>query len=256
MLSYQHGYHAGNLADLHKHALLAWVLDYMASKDKPVSYIETHAGRGLYRLDSYEARKTGEAMQGILRLEHAFDPTHPYRRTLDQVRATHGMATYPGSPLIAAHLLRQSDRMTLAELHPQEHAALRAVLGNRARIEKQDGFALAQAICPPEPRRGLVMIDPSYEVKSDYETLPDWLFKLHRKWNVGVIVLWYPVLEAGAQAGMIDRIRTPVPEVQVFEQRFPPMREGHRMIGTGLVVINAPWGMAAEAARISAIMGG
>ncbi len=255
MLSYQHGYHAGNLADVHKHALLAWVLDYMAAKDKPLSYLETHAGRGLYRLDANEARKTGEAAAGILRLGQAFAPDHPYIRAIDGLRAGHGMMTYPGSPMIAAHLLRQSDRMTLAELHPQEHAALVAVLGQRARIEKRCGFELAQAICPPQPRRGVMMIDPSYEQKGDYARLPKFVAAIHRKWNVGVILLWYPILEAGPHGAMCDQIRALQPEAQVFEARFEPIREGHRMIGTGLMVLNAPWGMAEEAARITTLMG-
>ncbi len=255
MLSYQHGYHAGNLADVHKHALLAWVLDYMAAKDKPLSYLETHAGRGLYRLDANEARKTGEAAAGILRLAQAFAPEHPYMRAIDGLRAGHGIMTYPGSPMIAAHLLRQSDRMTLAELHPQEHAALVAVLGQRARIEKRCGFELAQALCPPQPRRGVVMIDPSYEVKADYDRIPRFIEAIHRKWNVGVILLWYPILEAGPHAAMRDQITDAQSGAQVFEARFPPIRAGHRMVGTGLLVLNAPWGMAEEAARIKALMG-
>lgn len=255
MLSYQHIYHAGNLADVHKHALLAFVLDYMAAKDKPLSYLETHAGRGLYRLDAIEARRTGEAAAGILRLEKAFAPDHPYMRAIDGTRAAHGSQTYPGSPLIAAHLLRMSDRITLAELHPQEYAALAQVMGGRARIEKRDGFELMQALCPPDPRRGVLMIDPSYEVKADYDTIPQIIATLRRKWNVGVILLWYPILQAGLHAGLVARITDDHPDAQVFEARFPPIREGHRMIGSGLVALNAPWGMDEEAARIRALMG-
>ncbi|MFN7002929.1 MAG: 23S rRNA (adenine(2030)-N(6))-methyltransferase RlmJ [Roseinatronobacter sp.] len=255
MLSYQHLYHAGNLADVHKHALLAWVLDYMANKDKPLSYLETHAGRGLYRLDAAEARKTGEAEAGILRLERTFSPEHPYIRAIDATRAAHGVHCYPGSPLIAAHLLRMVDRITLAELHPQEHAALVQVMGQRARVERRDGVELVQALCPPEPRRGVLMIDPSYEVKGEYEVMAKLVASVHRKWNVGVIVLWYPVLSTGLHAPMLARLREDHPAAQVFEARFPPIREGHRMIGTGLFVLNAPWGMAEEAARIAALMG-
>lgn len=256
MLSYQHIYHAGNLADVHKHALLAFVLDYMTTKDKPLSYIETHAGRGLYRLDAIEARRTGEAAAGILRLERAFAPDHPYMRAIDATRAAHGSRTYPGSPMIAAHMLRMSDRMILAELHPQEHAALVAVLGNRARIEKRDGFEMAQALCPPEPRRGVLMIDPSYEVKDDYTTLPKFLTDIRRKWNVGVILLWYPFLSAGLHTAMVARILADHPDAQAFETRFAPIREGHRMTGSGIVALNPPWGMAEEAARISSVISG
>jgi len=162
---------------------------------------------------------------------------------------------YPGSPLIAAQLLRHGDRMTLAELHPQEHAALAGLMGARARVEKRCGFELAQALCPPQPRRGVLMIDPSYEVKSDYGRVPKFIATIHRKWNVGVILLWYPILEAGAHAPMVAQIRAAHPEAQLHEARFPPIRDGHRMIGTGLAVLNAPYGLAEEAARIRALMG-
>ena len=254
MLSYQHMYHAGNLGDVHKHALLAWVLDYLAAKDKPLSYIETHAGRGLYRLDTEAARKTGEAAAGIGRLEQGFDPGHPYRRAIDMVRAAHGIEAYPGSPLIAAHLLRHADHMTLAELHPQEHAALLAILGRRATIHRRDGLELGLAICPPMPRRGVLLVDPSYEVKTDYEAMPSFLQEVRRKWNVGVLMLWYPILTAGVHTPMTDRLREDHPDIDLFEVRFPPIRDGHRMTGSGLAVINAPFGMADEAARVEAVI--
>ncbi len=128
MLSYQHLYHAGNLADVHKHALLAWMLAYLAAKDKPLTYLESHAGRGLYDLGAPEALRTGEAAAGIGRLEAAFAPDHPYRQALDRVRAQHGPRAYPGSPMLAALLLRDSDTVHLAEQHPQEFAALAAAM--------------------------------------------------------------------------------------------------------------------------------
>lgn len=257
MLSYQHFYHAGNLADVHKHALLAWVLDYMTAKDKPLSYLETHAGRGLYDLAAPEALKTGEAAMGVTRLLPRFAPDHPYARILHATRARHGATAYPGSPLIAAGLLRAQDRMTLAELHPREHAALaQAMEGTGARVLRADGLALARAFAPPNPRRGVVMIDPSYEVKEDYATLPPLLGLIRRKWNVGVLILWYPVLTSGLQAPMLAQIRADHPDAAVFEHGFAPIREGHRMVGTGLVVLNAPYGMAQEAARVAQILAG
>ena len=255
MLSYQHLYHAGNLADVHKHALLAWVLDYMTRKDKPLTYLETHAGRGLYDLTAPEALKTAEAQSGILRLLARFDPDHPYARVIAATRARHGAGAYPGSPAIAAALLRAQDRITLAELHPREHAALsQAVAGTGAQVVRQDGFAMARASCPPTPRRGVLMIDPSYEVKEDYTALPDFLTAIRRKWNVGVLMLWYPVLQAGLHIPMLAAIRGTHPDAEIHEVLFPPIREGHRMIGTGLAVLNAPYGLAEEAARLSALM--
>lgn len=252
MLSYQHAYHAGNLADVHKHALLSSALAYLTQKDKPLSYFETHAGRGLYRLDGAEAAKTGEAAQGIGRVSGWFAPDHPFAQARAAVTTEHGAAAYPGSPLIAAALLRGFDTMTLAELHPAEVAALReAVPRQRAQVLQEDGFAMALSRTPPEPRRGLMLIDPSYEVKSDYDRIPEVLEQLHRKWNVGVVMLWYPILASGAEAGMARALRRAFPEALAHEVRFAPARPGHGMIGSGVFVVNPPWGLAEEAARLT-----
>ncbi len=257
MLSYQHSYHAGNLADVHKHALLAWMLAQMVEKDKPLSFIDTHAGRGLYDLGSVEARKTGEAQAGIEALADRFAPDDPYARMLSAVRAQHGPMAYPGTPLIARHLLRPQDRMTLAELHPGEHEALQTVMaGSGARIYRRDGLALMLSMAPPAPRRGVVIIDPSYEVKDDYTTLPEVLRKLRRKWNVGVLLLWYPVLAAGLQNAMLAQIRADHPDAAIFETRFPPARAGHGLHGAGLVVLNPPFGLKDRAAQVDALMRG
>ncbi|AJE47348.1 23S rRNA (adenine(2030)-N(6))-methyltransferase RlmJ [Celeribacter indicus] len=257
MLSYQHGFHAGNLADVHKHALLAVALDYMTRKDKPLSYLETHAGRGLYDLAAEQAAKTGEAAEGILKVADWFAPDHPYARARAAVAAAQGPTIYPGSPAIAAALLRDSDRMHLAELHPQEHARLEAAMARSgAHVMREDGLAAANRLLPPTPRRGLMLIDPSYEVKSDYATLPGAIAKLHRKWNVGVIALWYPVLATAAHLAMREAIVAAHPDALAHEVRFPPARAGHGMIGSGMIVINPPWGLAGEAERLSALFAG
>jgi len=261
MLSYQHAYHAGNLADVHKHALLAVMLDYMTRKDKPLSYLETHSGRGLYALDGAEARKTGEAAAGIERVARAgwFAPEHPYMRALDAVHAAHGASAYPGSPLIAASLLRPIDAIQLCELHPQEFSALKAAMATHGGIfHQKDGLAMALALTPPTPRRGLMLIDPSWEVKSDYETIPKLIGQVAKKWNVGVIALWYPVLAAsvpvaGAQAAMARGLKAAHPDALLSEVRFPPAREGHGMIGSGMFVLNPPWGLDGEAKRLAAL---
>lgn len=255
MLSYQHIYHAGNLADVHKHAMLAWLLGYMTRKDKPLSYIETHAGRGLYRLDSPEALKTGEAAAGIGRAAGLFRKDHPYRDILAEVRLRHGPAAYPGSPLVAALALRPGDRIRLAELHPQEFTALSATMRPfGADVRREDGLAFALAAAPPEPRRGLLLIDPSYEVKADYTAMPALLRKIHAKWNVGVLMLWYPVLTSGAQAAMAAALDTlGLPKAVRHEVRFPAARDGHGMIGSGLYIANAPFGTADEARQLDAL---
>ena len=254
MLSYQHAYHAGNLADLHKHALLAWMLDYLTAKPKPLSYLETHAGRGLYDLAAPESEKTGEARAGITRAlaQDWLAGDHPLRRALADTRARHGASAYPGSPLIARHFLRPGDVAHLAELHPAEHEALAAVAGF-AHLHRQDGFAMAQALCPPTPRRGLLLIDPSYEIKADYDRIPAQIARLARKWNVGTIALWYPVLTDDRQAPMVRALGAAHPGALLSQVRFPPARSGHGMVGSGMFVINPPYGLADEAGRIGAI---
>lgn len=252
MLSYQHAFHAGNLADVHKHAALAWTLAYLTQKPKPVSYIETHAGRALYDLTGTEAQKTGEAAQGITKVLQSLAPDHPYRAAIDTVRAQRGPTAYPGSPLIAKTLLRDTDRIHLAELHPQEHAALRANLRARnVHVHQQDGYEMAVSLTPPEPRRGMVLIDPSWEIKTDYQTVPKTIATIAKKWNVGIVMLWYPILTDAPHAPMLKTLEADHPEGLRHEVSFPPAREGHRMVGSGLFTINPPWGLEAELQHLS-----
>jgi 23S rRNA (adenine2030-N6)-methyltransferase len=256
MLSYQHAYHAGNLADVHKHAVLARALDYLTRKDKPLTYMETHAGRAIYDLAGPEALKTGEAAIGIARAAGWFPPAHPYARALAATRAALGPAAYPGSPAIAAQLLRPADRIILAELHPAEHRALRAGLqaapgGATVEVHRRDGVEMALALTPPMPRRGLILIDPAYEVKADYQGMADLVPKLHRRWNVGVILLWYPILTDGPHGPMRDAVRAALPAAVVHEVRFPPARPGHRMVGSGLFIVNPPYGLEDELRYLS-----
>lgn len=254
MLSYQHIYHAGNLADVHKHSLLAWMLAYLTRKDKPLSYIETHAGRGLYDLADPDATKTGEAAQGIERKSDFFSQYHPLAQVLDKVRQQHGPKAYAGSPLIAASLLRPDDRLYLAELHPGEYDALRHTMrGYPAKCYQRDGFELAHSLCPPSPRRGLMLIDPSYEIKSDYKDLPNHISQYAKAWNVGIIALWYPILKVSAHRGMLGVLEKKFPSALRHEVAFPPAREGHGMVGSGLFVVNPPFGLADEAARIARV---
>lgn len=254
MLSYQHLYHAGNLADVHKHALLAWALDYLTQKDKPLTYMESHAGRGLYDLSAPEAVKTGEAAKGIAIAGDWFAPNHPYARAIRLTREQRGPNAYPGSPLIAGHLLREIDTIHLCELHPQERAALDyAVAPFGAHVHPEDGLKKALSICPPTPRRGMLLIDPSYEIKSDYDLLPKVIGQIARKWNVGIIALWYPILSGNPHLPMIRALRANHPEALIHEVSFPPAREGHRMTGSGMFILNPPFGLAEEAKRLSSL---
>lgn len=250
MLSYQHAYHAGGPADVHKHIVLAELLGRLTTKPRGISYVETHAGRGLYDLAGPETEKTGEAAAGIARL--APDPATPFARALATTRAAHGAAAYPGSPLVARALLRPQDRLVLMELHPAEHAALRRNLrGDATAIHRRDGFEGVLALAPFQPRRGLVLVDPSYEVKSDYEATAAFVRRLVARWPEAAVLVWYPILPAGRHADLRAGL-SPLP-VAFDEAAFavPPARG---MTGSGLALVNAPHGSAAafRAARAQA----
>ena len=254
MLSYQHIYHAGNLADVHKHALLAWTLAYMTRKDKPLTYMETHAGRGLYDLADPAALKTGEAAKGIKVAADWFDAAHPYTQVLQRIAKRHGPTAYPGSPLVAAELLRPMDDIHLCELHPQEHAALQQNMAPYGGVLRQkDGFETVQSLCPPDPRRGLLLIDPSFEVKADYQTIPKFMAQVHRKWPVGVIMLWYPILQDARHRPMTFALQQQFQDALCHEVRFPAAREGHGMVGSGMFVVNPAYGLEEEAARLDTL---
>lgn len=255
MLSYQHAYHAGNLADIHKHGALCVLLARMKEKPRPISYIETHAGRGLYDLRAPEALKTGEAGQGIVKNLIAGRPSkgHAYRTAIEATRAQFGETAYPGSPLIAQSLLGADDQIHLMELHPAEFEALKQNLQHTAaHLHKRDGFEGTLAIAPPppgHPRRGLVLIDPSYEVKSEYRVCAEFVLDLNKKWPEAVIVLWYPILDAGLHQAMVETLHgAGVKNLDIREVRFPvaqsdprkPQRKG--ILGSGLVIVNAPYG--------------
>ena len=238
MLSYQHAYHAGGPADVHKHIVLAELLARLTAKPRGLSYVETHASRGLYDLASPETAKTGEAAVGIARLTP--DPATPYGRALAAVRAAHGQAAYPGSPLIARALLRPQDRLTLMELHPAEHAALAANLAAEGTaIHRRDGFEGVLALAPFAPRRGLVLVDPSYEVKSDYAATAAFVRRLIARWPEAAVLVWYPLLPAGRHAGLRDGL---APLRAAFDEAAFATPPARGMTGSGLALVNAPWG--------------
>ncbi len=241
MLSYQHGYHAGGPADLHKHIALAGLIALLTRKARPITYMESHAGRGLYDLESAQALKTGEWRAGI---GSAAPADGPFWRALAQVRERHGPSAYPGSPALVRALLRPDDRMILMELHPAEHAALTAALkGPGVDIHRRDGREGVLALSPPKPRRGLALIDPSYERKEEYAETASFAFDLARKWPEAAILIWYPVLGAARHVEMVRRLRDRLPATLVFETTFPA--HGGRqsgMTGSGLALLNPPYG--------------
>lgn len=193
MLSYQHGYHAGNRADVLKHAVLHTILSGLTAEPSSLLYIETHAGRGRYDLSGEQARKTGEADSGVLAMltRPAPKPLVPW---LDLVHSR-GKAAYPGSPDIAASRLRAGDRMVLFEMHPAEHRALTEALGDdpRVQIKKADGYRRALKLQPRRGERLCIFVDPSYETERDMDALAEWAPKALNRWSNAIIVLWLPL---------------------------------------------------------------
>lgn len=244
MLSYQHLYHAGCLADVHKHAALATMLGYLTRKDKAITYIETHAARGLYDLSTAPSRKTGEAESGIMRFSPedltALSPI--FTRVIRHIHNTYGPTYYPGSPMIASHLLRDYDRLHLCELHPQEFAALKDTMAGKNTVLYQlDGYAATLSLCPPTPRRGFLLIDPSFEVKEEYAQVADFIGHLLACWSEATIMLWYPILAENRHIPMIESLRTRCASIkQAGNEVFFQQDKG--MVGSGLFVLNPPFG--------------
>ncbi|MBR7158120.1 MAG: 23S rRNA (adenine(2030)-N(6))-methyltransferase RlmJ [Alphaproteobacteria bacterium] len=255
MLSYQHSYHAGNLADVHKHMALSIVLEALTVKDKPLSYMETHSGRGLYNFQSEESLKTGEASFGFQALHkaHKIPRDSVYYQAIEKIQKTLGKDFYPGSPMIARLLLRDYDTLNLMELHPEEYRVLHKTMWSFANVHvhKRDGYEGVLAISPPSARRGLVLIDPSYEVKTEYEKAAKFISKLHRKWAEAVIMIWYPILSAGLHKDLKQIITKEVfPKVYISEITFPKPPKAEGMKGSGLILINTPYGIGEQLATL------
>lgn len=243
MLSYQHAYHAGCLADVHKHAVLVHVLQYLTNRYPRLTYIDTHAGRGMYRLDSVEAKKTGEAEQGIVKLLRDKKlKDQPLGDVLRQIRGKFGTQAYPGSPTIAQHLLRDIDRLHLFELHPSENLALkRTMTGRNVQITKFDGYEGTWQLCPPVPVQGLVLIDPSFEVKTEYNLAANFVDQLHGEWPEGLMLLWYPMLKAGNHIPMVKALeKAGFPNYWHQEILFCDPEAVRGLYGSGVVAINMP----------------
>lgn len=248
MLSYRHAFHAGSFADVLKHAVLVHVLRHVTRKPKPVYVLDTHAGAGWYALDTPMALKTGEFRAGIGRLLATPAPwpelVAPY---LELVRATNPpneLRSYPGSPALARALLRTHDRLELVELHGTDHGLLAGSVGRApgVRVMQEDGLAALVARMPPPERRAVVLIDPSYEIKSDYEAVPAALARAHRRFATGTYLLWYPVIgRARVETMLAALVATGIPAQFRLELALRPDAPGLGMTGCGLVVINPPW---------------
>jgi 23S rRNA (adenine2030-N6)-methyltransferase len=212
MLAYRHAFHAGNHADVLKHLVLSQVLAYMNSKDKGWRYVDTHAGAGGYSLQGEAARKKGEAQQGILRLLQRNDTPAPVEQLLALVRAFNGggaVKQYPGSPAIAMQFKRAQDQLRLHELHPTDHKILGSYLGSEPGVEVQmsDGFATLKSHLPPPTRRGVVLIDPPYEIKTDYARTLAALRETLTRFADAVVIVWLPQLQLVEAAQLPQRLK-------------------------------------------------
>jgi 23S rRNA (adenine2030-N6)-methyltransferase len=259
-MNYRHAFHAGGFADVIKHIVLARILVYLQDKQAAFRIIDTHAGAGVYDLTSDEARRGGEWLTGIARVMQArFSETtlpllKPY---LDVVRAFNPQAelkTYPGSPLIARALLRPQDRLTACEVEPNARKRLIDALrrDTQARVVDLDGWLALPAFVPPKERRGLVLIDPPFEAKNEFERLAAGFAEAFAKWPTGSYLLWYPVKSRRATDTLARHVAdavgaaTPPGKCLRLEFSVAPQATGTALASAGLLVVNPPWTLMGE----------
>ncbi len=259
-MNYRHAFHAGGFADVIKHIVLVRILIYLQEKQAPFRVIDTHAGAGLYDLTGEEARRSGEWLTGIARIMQArFSETtlpliKPY---LDIVRAFnpgHELKAYPGSPLIARALLRPQDRLTACEVEPGARKRLIDALrrDTQARVVDLDGWLALPAFVPPNERRGLVLIDPPYEQKDEFERLAEGFAEAYAKWPTGSYLLWYPVKSRRATDTLARHVAEvagaskPAGKALRLEFSVAPQTAGAALASTGLLIVNPPWTLLGE----------
>ncbi|MCC5865721.1 MAG: 23S rRNA (adenine(2030)-N(6))-methyltransferase RlmJ [Wenzhouxiangella sp.] len=248
MLSYRHGYHAGNPADVFKHSVLVALVRAMQAKPRGILFIDTHAGAGGYQLDSEIALKTAEFRAGIGALWHASDLDPIRADYLDQVRSCNPdgqLRHYPGSPELVRNLLRREDRLVLCDLHPAEQATLRERFGKdrQVRVISGDGYAALRGLLPPPGGRGLVLIDPSWELKDEAARLEAAMQQALRRFAHGVYAIWYPLIEGrdiDLQA-LPQRLGLGPEQWLDLCIRFPQEQRLGRMFASGMAIINCPY---------------
>lgn len=293
-MNYRHAFHAGNFADVVKHAVLARILTYLHEKPAPFRVIDTHAGAGLYDLRSEEAERGGEWQRGIgavmsasfsadiaallkpyLDIVRAFNPhvaaspahnprgLRPYgasrpaetaapRASIDydmpEADESSALAHYPGSPLIARALLRPVDRLVACEIEPRTRAALINALrrDEQARVVDLDGWTALNAFVPPKERRGLVLVDPPFERRDDFDQLASGVAAAYRKWPGGIYMLWYPVKEPARAAMLARTMRALTDKMLRVEIEIAASEHGRGLTRAGLLILNPPWTLRAE----------
>jgi 23S rRNA (adenine2030-N6)-methyltransferase len=259
-MNYRHAFHAGGFADVIKHIVLARILTYLHDKPAAFRVIDSHAGAGLYDLTAEEASRGGEWLTGIARIMQArfSETTAPLLKPyLDIVRAFNpqrDLQTYPGSPLIARALLRPQDRLVACEVEPKARKRLIDALrrDTQARVVDLDGWVALPAFVPPKERRGLVLIDPSFEQKDEFERLANGFGEAFAKWPTGSYLLWYPVKSRRATDSLARHVAAAVAEASSpgtclrLEFSVAPQQAGSQLTSAGLLIVNPPWRLAGE----------
>jgi 23S rRNA (adenine2030-N6)-methyltransferase len=252
MLSYRHAFHAGNFADVLKHSVLTLVLDYMTRKEKGFTYVDSHAGAGMYSVNSDYAQKTGEYQQGIAKLLNCPAlPTQlqPYIELIQSFNPDMALTYYPGSPGIARQLMRRQDSAHLFELHPTDSQQLQAYCQGwrKAFVKQQNGYQGVLSLLPPPSRRGVVLIDPPYEIKSDYQAAVQTIIDAYKKFPTGSYLLWYPVVNRSYIEQMQQQFtNSAIRNVLQLELCMRPDNDQFGMTGTGLFIVNPPWQLAEQ----------
>jgi 23S rRNA (adenine2030-N6)-methyltransferase len=261
MFSYRHGFHAGNHADVLKHLVLVHLLRHMCGKEIACMYIDTHAGAGIYELNSGFAAKNAEYESGIAKIWKAKGMGPALREYVELVQAFNPqgkLSRYPGSPFIAAHLLREQDRLRLFEMHSTEGrvlnancsepaqgeaAQLRTSRGKRVMVRQEDGFEGLKSLLPPPSRRALVLIDPSYEDKDDYRNVTRALADALGRFATGTYAVWYPLLQRLEARRLQERLKKlPASEwLDVTLTVGAPSPDGFGLRGSGMFILNPPW---------------
>lgn len=258
-MNYQHAFHAGNFADVHKHVVLTRIVDYLRAKPAAFRVIDTHAGAGRYDLAGPEAARAGEWRNGIARVfplrsgagaaDNAQALLAPYLDIVASLNRDGELRLYPGSPLIAKSLLRSQDRLIACELEPRAATSLKAALRGdpRAKVLAIDGWVALNANVPPKERRGLVLIDPPYEESDDFHRLSAAFAQAHRKWPTGLYLLWYPIKTREAADALARRLRRlGVAKVMRCELSVGEPRPDSGLVGSGLILANPPYPLERE----------
>jgi len=256
MLSYRHAFHAGNFADVLKHSVLTLVLEYMTRKDKGFTYVDSHSGAGMYKLKDDYAQKTGEYKAGIAKLINNNDLPEtllPYIEIINAINNEQELSLYPGSPGIAKQFTRRQDSAHLFELHPTDiqHLTEYCQRWNKSHVKQTDGYQGLLGLVPPPSRRGVVLIDPPYELKEDYHKAVSTIIQAYKKFATGTYILWYPVVKRQ----LIEQMKLSFSQSSIrnllqveFCQKADSDEYG--MTGTGLFIVNPPWQLASQLEEI------